>query len=517
MIDARERRCRWITSPTIGPVLLLVFIIFGSVRFLQNQIWTDHQLVPNAAIQEHRPSVSGIQESYTQQASADTSEEDEEDDIDDDEDDPSLPDYTVVSSAVKPIAERRGAEEKYLPDAKTFKSPNGNYILHFTPANGSLVYSERSKIGKEERHRTLFSAHSGDSKARDHALFLTDDGLLIIQAGSGNGEWPDIRWHSWMLGRCVQNLNTEGPSAMIIADTGELHIRKGFKGEGDLLCALHSTSESQEPEGRLALVIAGHYRNNNELCNDHVNRVIKTWPGEAVDVFIYTYYDNVKDKAALTNAITSCYGSNLRALIIDDVRTAVQGYPSNGFQNHQCDFKNGGLYSELKTNFRAVQLLYRYMMKTGTDYEYVLKIRTDTSIFKDLPSWKKLADDTVMIPHPTPDSWPHPYFYCSTHSGDVGIGPTDQVAYGKKAPMLVWFDLFTHYQQLISDGQKDRAWRDYSACFIPPSGPMAVDCPSGESNPCAIECHLYYWLHLRGIKTELAIDFYHHKGNYPDP
>ena len=519
MIDTRERRPRWITSPTIGPVILIAFILFGSVRFLQNQLWTNHEPIQEADVLQEADLLKGhsLKGSGFGRVDQEPTAALEEDEDEEEEDDSSLPEYTIVASALKPIAERRGAEEKYLPDAKEFSSPNGNYILRFTPTNGTLEYVEKTKFADKDGQRTIFTAHSGDAKARDHALFLTDDGLLIIQAGSGNGEWPDIRWHSWMLGRCVQNLNTEGPSAMTIANTGELQIRKGAQGDGDVLCAIYSPNRSQEPEGRLALVITGLYRNNNELCNTHVKRVVKTWPGEAVDVFVYTYYENADEKAAMTNAITSCYGSNLRALQIEDLHAAEEPFPLQGVEDHQCGYKNSRLYSQLKTNFRGVQLLYHHMMKSGTDYEYILKIRTDTNIFKDLPRWKKMPDDTILMPHPTPDSWPHPYFYCPTHFGDVGVGPTDQVAYGQKAPMLVWFDMFVHFRQLVLDGQRDRAWRDWSACFIPPSGPMAADCPNGEIDICAIECHLYYWLHMRGIKPELAIDFYHHKGDFPDP
>lgn len=396
-----------------------------------------------------------------------------------------------------------------IPNAIT--SPNGVYKLALE-TEGGLRLTQKSLT---DTYRSLWWTSTNDGFSDvSHSVWLEEDGRLSVRLRElGSEEWK-ISWHSRMLDRC-KNRSTEGPKSLTVSNAGELQIREGGDGEGNVLCEIHGAEEGSEvPQGRLAVVVAGLYRNNYDVCAGHVSDIVNSWPGTEVRFFVYTYYDATINETAFSikNKITSCYGQHLASVQVDDYHSSLETLPSAEIPP-QCTsgWNASRLLSQFGTVFRGGQLLYKHTLKTGHDYDYVLRLRPDTYLPAS-PPWKATeagAGARLIIPHPRIDRAIHHYYYCASPQGDVVVGATDQVAYGPKQLMLTLFDLYLHFRNNLANGNEEVAYRDFSGCHVLSAGAEAKECPWKQV--CSPECHTTYWLASRGVRWETDWDW----GHYP--
>ena len=395
--------------------------------------------------------------------------------------------------------------------SNTLISPNGLYQLTLEPGGG-LLLSERSST---YQWRPLFWTSTNDGyNGRSHALQLAKDGLLSVLYKESNEEEWRVNWHSRMLDRC-QNASTHvgDTVSLTLDDTSSLQIRanRGWEGNKDrggdgdaTLCDIYTPPDPLVPRGRLGLLVSGLYRNNHAVCQSHISQIVNSWPGSGVDVFINTYHENsLEEKARIEHEISTCYGAHAKGIVVDNLHEVAESVPDAEVPT-QCGRKVDRLLSQLKTVFLGAEALYAYMLRTGTEYEYLLRLRTDTMV-ESPPPWTALRDRaSLLIPHPVKAN----YFYCAHPAGDMGVGTTDQFAYGPKAAMLVWLDMYAHFRQLLREGTDEVAYRGFSGCEALPGGTKREDCTDWA--PCSIECLVAYYLGLRGIQYEVVWDWRMH-------
>ena len=73
--------------------------------------------------------------------------------------------------------------------------------------------------------------------------------------------------------------------------------------------------------------------------------------------------------------------------------------------------------------------------------------------------------------------------------------------------MGAWFDLYHHFAQIMTEGKKENAFRDYSGCETMPDGPEFETC--AEPSHCGIECVMGWYLSLRGVKFQIDPSWKH--------
>ena len=391
-----------------------------------------------------------------------------------------------------------------IPDAIT--SPNGLYKLALE-TEGGLRLTQQSLT---DTYRSLWWTSTNDGFSDvSHSVWLEEDGRLSARLQElGSEEWK-ISWHSRMLDRC-KNPSAEGPKSLTVSNAGELQIRDGDDGEGNVLCEIHGAEKGNEvSQVRLAVVVAGLYRNNYDVCAGHVSKMVHSWPGTEVQFFVYTYHDATINETAFSvrYKITSCYGQYLASVQVDDYHSSLDTVPSSEIPP-QCTsgWNASRLLSQFGTVFLGGQLLYKHTLKTGHDYDYVLRLRPDTPLAAS-PPWKASgagAGARLIIPHPRVDRAKHQYYYCASPQGDVVVSATDQVSYRPKQLMLTLFDLYLHFRNNLANGNEEVAYRDFSGCPVLSAGVEAKECPWKQV--CSPECHTTYWLASRGVHWETDWD-----------
>lgn len=137
----------------------------------------------------------------------------------------------------------------------------------------------------------------------------------------------------------------------------------------------------------------------------------------------------------------------------------------------------------------------QYAIRTGTVYDYVLKMRPDHLVWGDsIPTFEPLPVDVLRYPMPywEPPTW------SMRHTRISHSVPSDQMAFGRLLPMMTYFNLYPSYVNLVRTSQEPGS-QDYPPCFQPD-----VPCPDWEGHsPCFIEGLSGYWPTLNGIKYML--------------
>ena len=289
------------------------------------------------------------------------------------------------------------------------QSPNKQFVLNLEDDGGiRLVDTMINKTG--------FYSNTGDGWPLAHQVGLTSDGVLYTHSLRHDNAWQTT-WHSNLLQQCFSATSGQVPYLQLF-DNGELKIMAN--GTKDPFCTL--TRRPTDSMGRLAIVIAGTFRTNDKACKSHVEKVIRTWPGDGVDVFWLTYLQDAYPDAtneSLINNIRDCYGDVVKDIIVMDIDLVEEPYPFTVFKGCDQGLVNH-LYAELKTLWLAGRQLQKYMLASGTRYEYAMRLRPDTFFWGGV-EWRQLGMNhayKLILPQVGREH----YFYCPTPQGEVTVG-----------------------------------------------------------------------------------------------
>ena len=392
-------------------------------------------------------------------------------------------------------------------------SPNGQFILELEK-DGNLklkqTFQNREFDGKIKYwQRDIWWTSTGDSWPRIHQVILTSTGVLKVQLNdTTKNEWKDI-WASTLLDGCdTKQSDNNGSAFLSLENSGALKIVNNTH----VICVLNKdvypeiNSTSFSSSDRLAVIIAGLFRNLPRTCDNHMKKVVDKWPGKLVDIFVFTYLQDVRDlsgmpvtKENIENALRKCYGTHLKAVGIEDVTKIEEQYKAVGKEFENCGNKLHRLYSQVKTIYLAGQLMRRYMITYGITYEYVLRFRPDTNMWGRIPALPSIdfEQTKIYLIHPAGEH----YYWCFSHDGNIRVGTSDQMAYGRLAAMNLYLNLYTVFPLMVSvvrGNDTTSIKMDFSGCTPNIDGKTCQN-----RDPCAMECIVNYWMVLSGLQPEV--------------
>ncbi|KAF9879432.1 hypothetical protein CkaCkLH20_02975 [Colletotrichum karsti] len=384
-----------------------------------------------------------------------------------------------------------------------FTSPNGRYTLALQP-DGDLVLSYYQIDGTAH---PLWWTGTGDrhSGGRTVAVEKHKGHVRLVVNAMLKNTWVTV-WHSDLEPKC------KNPGGIVQARDASLlektssHLELSNDGKLTLagVCDLRVPPSHHEKDRSLAVIVAGLYRTNHVTCKTHMEQLINDHPAfSRIDVFAYMLYEQAdidvhgRTPESIEAQLRECYGTHLRSVDVVPVAEAEEEYPGGKEAMFApCGDRLRRLNNQLRTVSLAAQKWWAWTVTNGFTHDTVLRIRPDTS-FWGRPEFKTLEEmgDALILPHPKGEH----YFYCARMRGSVGVGPTDQIAYGTPASMQHWLYMHDRFAQMVDlASNPDRpALRDFSGCEDMPSGPLASDCP--RPAPCSIECLVAWYLDARGV------------------
>ncbi|OLN96503.1 hypothetical protein CCHL11_00582, partial [Colletotrichum chlorophyti] len=394
----------------------------------------------------------------------------------------------------------------------SFVSPSGRYALVLQD-DGDIVLHRHDFDGST--HPVWWTA-TGDGAKGGRTLFVEkkEIGMRVAINATLQNTWKTI-WHSDMEPACKVTTNPHTRRAIGHSESDGL-LKRVIPGQLELsdegrlsiagACDLYVSPKEREKERSLAVIVAGLYRTNPATCHTHMKWLIDSHPSfRRIDVFAYMLYEpadiNVfnRTKESMEKELRDCYGSHLRSFDIIPVEAAEVEYPGGqkAMLATPCGARLRRLNNQLRTIRLAAEKWWAWSITNGYIHDTVLRIRPDTSFWArpDFKTLEELGTNTLVLPHPRGEH----YFYCARMSGRVGVGPTDQIAYGSAAAMGHWLYMYDRFQQMVDMAATPTrpAMRDWSGCEDLPSGPLASDCP--RAAPCSIECLVAWYLDARGV------------------
>ncbi|KAH0427351.1 hypothetical protein CcaCcLH18_09734 [Colletotrichum camelliae] len=387
-----------------------------------------------------------------------------------------------------------------------FTSPNGRYSLVLQP-DGDLVLSHNDLDGSAH---ALWWTDTGDkhSGGRTVTVEKKDGHVRLVVNAMLKNTWVTV-WHSDLLTMCKNAAaDVEGGALVKKSGGGGARGHLELSNDGKLTlagaCDLRIPPDHREKSRSLAVIVAGLYRTNHVTCKTHMEHLVDGHPSfTKIDVFAYMLYEPAdtdvhgRTKESIEAELRACYGTHLRSVDVVPVAEAEVEYPGGeAAMLLPCGDRLRRLNNQLRTVSLAAQRWWAWTVANGFTHDTVMRIRPDTS-FWARPGFKSLEDlgDALVLPHPKGEH----YFYCARMKGSVGVGPTDQIAYGNAASMQQWLYMYDRFAQMVDlASSPDRpALRDFSGCEDMPSGPLASDCP--RPAPCSIECLVAWYLDARGV------------------
>ncbi|TEA13034.1 hypothetical protein C8034_v005277 [Colletotrichum sidae] len=395
-------------------------------------------------------------------------------------------------------------DEHVLLSAKNsvFKSPNGRHELTLQPT-GDLVLSRVDADGKS---KPLWWTSTGDrhNGGRSVTVETAKDGHVRIAVNAVlENNWRVV-WHSDLEPACkggstparrdVADKRADGPAGQLqLSNEGRLSING--------VCDLYVPAAEKAKERSLAVIVAGLYRTNHVTCKSHMEKLINDNPAfTRIDVFAFVLFEpadgdvHKRTKESIEAELRGCYGSHLRSVDVVPVAQEEEEFPGQMWA--PCGEHVKRLNNQLKTVKLAALRWWAWSIANGMEHTTVLRIRPDTQ-FHAKPEFMGVEElgDGLVLPHPKGEH----YFYCARMRGNVGVGPTDQIAYGTPAAMQHWLYMYDRFAQMVdlAANPSRPAMRDFSGCETLPTGPLPGDCE--VSAPCSIECLVAWYLDARGV------------------
>jgi len=326
----------------------------------------------------------------------------------------------------------------------------------------------------------------------------------------------------------MSNLADSAP-VLSVQDSGMLAIYS-HQESSESLCTLHPeviyrsnnvseliTTSSKGKSARLAIVIAGLFRTNAKACTSHIEKIIKKWQQKhwrSVDVFIFTYVEDAElpgggpiNNQSIIEALQACYKDNLKSVRVRNVGEVEETFHGiNPSEIKQCGPKLNRLQSQLKTVYLAGQLMRNYMLSEGISYDYILRLRPDTDLWgniPDLPVFSVFDNEArVFLPHPYIEH----YYWCAHHDGRVRTGVTDQLAYGTLSAMQTYLNMYLEFSEMVPIVTRHYTdtWNKAKHHTMACEGTVGENgCDRPNSELCAIECLVSYYLVLHGLEPEI--------------
>ena len=234
----------------------------------------------------------------------------------------------------------------------TLRSPNKRYILTLKPT-GDLQMSRLSiaiATGSLIYNRLWWTSTDDHYPNSTYEVRLNPNGVLELMNFNPYPSWPKAGvavWKSTMYTRCHQQ--TASPvinPKLALLDEGRLLITSA----NGVLCELFSEvwSPFQKPQGRLAVIIAGFLRTNEETCASH-RALFNNWNGQ-VDVYVGTYLQEVRfgnksitiNNESIQAHLNSCYGKLLKDYLIRDVNQVIESFVFDSKRSHRFRFSEYG-------------------------------------------------------------------------------------------------------------------------------------------------------------------------------
>ncbi|KAF6818310.1 hypothetical protein CSOJ01_01951 [Colletotrichum sojae] len=381
-----------------------------------------------------------------------------------------------------------------------FVSPNGRYSLALQP-DGDLVLSHVV----DSVSRPVWWTSTGDHHTGGRTVGVESHNghlRLVIKAVLKN-TWVTV-WHSDFEPACNNARPKRDGEASQTQNTGQLELSDDGQLTLTGACDLYVPAAEREKERSLAVIVAGLYRTNNRACKTHMDHIVEDHPAfSRIDVFAYVLFEpadiyvHKRTRESIEAELRECYGAHLRSVDVVPVAEAEVAYPGGPeAMLAPCGERLTRLNNQLRTVWLAAQKWWAWSVTNGFKHDTVLRIRPDTSFWArpEFQSLEKLGN-TLVLPHPKGEH----YFYCARMSGNVGVGVSDQIAYGSVASMQHWLNMYDRFAQMVDlAANPDRpAMRDFSGCEDLPTGPLASDCP--RPAPCSIECLVAWYLDARGL------------------
>ncbi|PHH66652.1 hypothetical protein CDD81_6489 [Ophiocordyceps australis] len=262
--------------------------------------------------------------------------------------------------------------------------------------------------------------------------------------------------------------------AMEGEEHGMLHLSNSGRLRITGQCDLYLPPQERHDSQTLAVIVAGLYRTHAQACPTHVKSLIQNNKAfHRVDIFAYILYEqsDATQKDSIETAIKDCYGANLRRLEVRPVHEVEEDYPGGPESILEpCGNRLQRLNNQLKTISLAGAMWRSWTIEQGEMHDVVMRIRPDTSFVSDeqLPFWTlaELGSDKLVLPHPKAGG--EHYFYCAQMSGQIVVGPTDQIAYGSPAAMGHWLSMYHYFPQIVhlASNRERPAHRDFSGSQI---------------------------------------------------
>ncbi|GJC82812.1 hypothetical protein ColLi_05650 [Colletotrichum liriopes] len=398
-----------------------------------------------------------------------------------------------------------------------FSSPSGRYSL-ILQDDGDLVLNRMDEDGTAH---PVWWTGTGDKHSGGRTLVVekTRDHFRIVLNAMLKNTWTVV-WHSDLDPACKikngaiiqrdEDGNQPQSTGMLEMDPGQLELSDQGRLSIAGLCDLYVSPKEREKERTLAVIIAGLYRTNHMTCKTHMDNLVADHPSfSRIDVFAYVLFEpadvNVfnRSKESIEAELRECYGSHLRSVDVLPVAQEEEEYPGGkkAMEATPCGKKLRRLNNQLKTVRLAAERWWAWSIANGFTHDTVLRIRPDTSLraAPEFRSLEELGQNTLVLPHPHGEH----YFYCARMCGRVGVGPTDQIAYGSAAAMGHWLYMYDRFQQMVelAGSPSGPALHDFSGCEVLPPGPLASDCP--KPAPCSIECLVAWFLDARGVEFHI--------------
>ncbi|PKS09448.1 hypothetical protein jhhlp_004064 [Lomentospora prolificans] len=336
-------------------------------------------------------------------------------------------------------------------------SPNGEYALQLGE-NGNLVLGHRAPQGALQ---PLWWTGTGDGRTRrnyDVSISLSEDSRSILEVSVQEAGHRQIVWHSDLHPACkLQALSNDTASeesrskgCLKLSNVGRLTLSN--------TCDLYKPPFYLESPPSLAVIVAGLYRTNNITCETHSKALFSHQAFTSVDVFAFIVYEDRdvryhnRTKSSIEGNIRQCYGERLKAVTVvatSDIEEAFPGSQEDA-DLEPCRRKVRRLNNQLKTLYEASRMWWAWAIEHGVLHDAVLRIRPDTNFyggetleFRDLNS---LGHNRLVLVQPSGER----YFYCPRITGHVGIGPSDQIAYGSPSAMSHYLQMYTSFSDTIS-------------------------------------------------------------------
>ncbi|KAK2018238.1 hypothetical protein LZ32DRAFT_599654 [Colletotrichum eremochloae] len=411
-----------------------------------------------------------------------------------------------------------------------FTSPNGLHSLVLQD-DGDLVLN---RIGKDGIAHPVWWTGTGDKHSGGRMLIVDkqkDHFRIVVNAFLKNA-WTTV-WHSDLMPGCKVGTNnilggdgrdsepqTTGllemtPGQLELSDQGRLSIAG--------VCDLYVSPREREQERSLAVIVTGLYRTNHVTCQTHMDNLItKHSAFSRIDVFAYVLFEPAdvdihnRSEETIREELRKCYSSHLRSVDVVPMIEEEEDYPGGdkAMEETTCGKRLRRLNNQLKTVALAAGRWWEWSIANGYIHDTVLRLRPDTML-REKPKFKSLEElgpNTLVLPHPHGEH----YFYCARMRGRVGVGPTDQIAYGSATAMSHWLYMYDRFAQMVdlAGSPSGAAMRDFSGCEVMPQGPLASDCANPA--PCSIECLVAWYLDARGVDFHIEWGWDHNLFRWKD-